>query len=354
MKRVILYIILHASFFLMTYAQTVLDIDLLLAKIRGEAVVNAYNNGIARRNAYWGLGSDGAVVAFDNAEVRDAEGQLLFRDTFSSEKLEWNYYGGMWELSGGRICQQDSRTTASDMQVCYVSPGNDGSIGVDAIRQSGAGGFILVFSLTDRDNFVRWSLGIDDNTSKVEQSTDGSLQTLSSENLILQSNRNYRLEAKYSGMNVVLSLDGKTIHELVLEDIPKLTAKATCDPDFSAVRINVVNNTDIPQPTTLRIHHGDIDAATLLSNGTERSLTLTDSNGIYTTIDASSTCDLLLQLSGEVPSAIDVPVSHDLSPYHMRGEGDRLYDLSGRQIHPTRNGLAPGIYIKNGKKYFIR
>lgn len=354
MKRIILYIIIHSSFFVMAHAQAVLDIDLLQAKTRGEALVSAYNNCIARRDAYWGLGCDGAAVAFDNAEVRDAGGQLLFRDAFSSEKLEWNYYGGTWELSEGRMCQLDSRTSAFDMQVCYVSPGHDGSVAVDAIRQSDSGGIILVFSLTDRDNFIRWSLGVDGNISKVEQSTDGSMQTLATAELSLQTNRNYRLEAKFSGTDVVLSLDGETIHELTLEGTPKLTATATCAPDLSTVRINVVNNTDIPQPTTLRIHHADIDAASIQSDGTERSLTLSDSNGIYTTIDANSTCIYVLQLSGEVPSAIEVPFSDGFILSHKEGEEERLYDLSGRQVSAQQRCLAPGIYIKNGKKYFIR
>ena len=354
MKRAILYIILNTSFFMVVHSQTIFDIDLLETKMEGEAVVRSYNNFISRCDAYWGLGSDGAVVAFDNAEIRDAEGQLLFRDSFTSEKLEWNYFGGAWELSSGRLCQQDIRTTSTDMQVCYVSPGHDGSIAVEAIRQSGSGGFILVFSLTDRENFVRWSLGIDGNTSKVEQSTDGSLQTLCSADIFLQSNRNYRMEAIFSGENVALSLDGEIIHKVTLDDTPKLSATATCSPDFSALRIHVVNNTDIPQPTTLRIHHADIENATIQINDVERPVSLSDASGIYTILDASSTTYYILQLSGEVQSAIDVPISDNILPDRKKNEWEGVYDLSGRKIDTKHHGLAPGIYMINSKKHFIR
>ena len=39
---------------------------------------------------------------------------------------------------------------------------------------------------------------------------------------------------------------------------------------------------------------------------------------------------------------------------NMAGNGNAIYDLSGRRIEQRAENLRKGLYIKNGKKYIVK
>lgn len=143
-------------------------------------------------------------------------GQLVRGPSFEEAPMtlgkEWNTPSGNWRFDGAELLCEGS---GPDAQITTGDPAwTDYDFSVDARKEGGAEGFLILFRAKDADNFYWWNLGGWGNTySAVEHEVGGSRSLVEGTrtDTRIESNRWYRINVSVKGARVTCSLDGQVL-----------------------------------------------------------------------------------------------------------------------------------------------
>lgn len=219
----------------------------------GNAAVSdaAYKVGVATWNTQ---------VQFDDVSVTDANGNVLASDDFSNGTTNWTLGNGTWAVSDGVLQQTatDNGNNLGNRAVFNTTFSGDYIYKVRARKTGGNEGFLIMFNVTDDDNYYWWNLGGWNNTAHgVEHAVGGSKVTVASASGNIETNRWYDIEIRVSGTQVTCLLDGTQIHQfstatdravyqsVQLDSVSNELIVKLVNPNATAatVRLNVANMT---------------------------------------------------------------------------------------------------------------
>lgn len=231
-------------------------------------VQQLFPNNIGRQNVKWteegnlqtnnagvGLSTWSTTASFDNLKVTDGEGNVIFSDDFSTTKPEWTSAGGQWNTTGGVLNQTDANMQGY-IYACNIQTGGHYVYEVEATKNSGAEGFLIVFNYTDDKNYCWWNIGGWGNTQHaIECCTNGTKSTVASATGSLETGHTYRIRIEVDGIKVKCYLDGQLVHNFTLPGQRKIYVSSNIDDETGVLYLKLVNPNGSPQTVNVNLAH---------------------------------------------------------------------------------------------------
>lgn len=199
-------------------------------------------------NGKFGLSTWNTVATFDNIKVTTADGTTLFADDFSSGSQQWNSLGDKWSISDGAL-KQSSITMQGNICLCPVETGESYTIELDATKQNGNEGFLIVFNYKDKNNYCWWNIGGWGNTRHgIERCIYGAKSTIADTEGSLIAGHTYHLKIVVNGAVVKCYIDDKLIHDFALPTQRKVYISSNINEEEGILFVKMVNphNCDVP------------------------------------------------------------------------------------------------------------
>jgi alpha-L-arabinofuranosidase len=190
-----------------------------------------------------GVGTWQTRAEFKDIKVTSGD-KVLYQADFSKGLRGWKTDGGTWAAADGMLQQSSNRTD------CRAAAGNDSwtdyTYRLKARKISGAEGFLILFHVQDRDNFIWWNVGGWGNSrTALEGAQFGAKRELgSAADVRVETNRWYDVRIEVQGRAIRCYLDDKLITEATDDPAPPLTAlyaTASRETADGAVIVKVVN-----------------------------------------------------------------------------------------------------------------
>lgn len=166
-----------------------------------------------------GLGTWKTQAEFRQVRVTSND-KALFIDDFSPGSAGWPYTHGEWAVQDGAYRQTDP----SEDRRAYAGglDWTDYTLTLQARKLGGQEGFLIFFRVADPDHYCVWALGGDGNTRTVLAKQVGTAATRLDPGGMchIDSNRWYDLKVSVSGAHIRCWLDGKIIHDVVVQPLP--------------------------------------------------------------------------------------------------------------------------------------
>ncbi len=210
-----------------------------------------------------GFSTWGTKAEFRHLEVKDASGNIVLKDDFSTNSGLWTGFGGetdgrrrtqsQWAFEGNTLKQQNQRAEGSVL-LNTTELGDEYTIHVQARRMEGNEGFIICFGAEDDENLIWWNLGGWGNSQHaIEHMADGGKNTLTARQGHLEEGRWYDVEIQVKGAAARCLLDGQLIHEFALQERQSLYANATLDEKTGELIVKLVNPTSAAQTAHINL-----------------------------------------------------------------------------------------------------
>jgi alpha-L-arabinofuranosidase len=196
-----------------------------------------------------GVGSWATRVEYKDATVTQGDKTLLKAD-FTNGMSGFAPGAGSWSIKDGALAQ------SSDATDCRAVAGDvnwtDYTYRVKARKISGAEGFLVLFHVENRDNYIWWNIGGWGNTrTALERSTNGAKRELGRvAPVTIEPGRWYDIRVEVQGRRIRCYLDDKIITEATdgaPPPIDPLYATARRDRASGDVIVKVVNVSASPQ-----------------------------------------------------------------------------------------------------------
>ena len=159
-----------------------------------------------------GLGTWATQSQYDSVTVTSAD-SVLVDQNFDSTADGWSVYAGTWSVSNGVYRQTSGNTD------CRSTYGNitlhNYSYHLKARKTGGAEGFLIIFGYADPNNYLWWNIGGWGNTqAAIEQSINGTKNTLASTPNTIVSNKWYDIRLDVDENKVRCYLDNELMFDL--------------------------------------------------------------------------------------------------------------------------------------------
>ena len=231
-------------------------------------------NNVGRRNLNWteegnldGAGSRIALsswstkVRYDNVRVTTPDGAPVFEDDFSATETDaWQPASG-WARSGGMLVQNNGSSQGTfyagtvDLPSAYT-------LELDAVKDSGAEGFLIGFNYADADNYCWWNIGGWNNAQHgLQVSRNGSKSDFDFKAGTIAAGRTYKIRIDVDGTRVKCWLDGELIHDLILPVHRKVYVASSIDDDTRTMYLKIVNTSGEERSVDIALKNAGIDAA---------------------------------------------------------------------------------------------
>jgi alpha-L-arabinofuranosidase len=203
-----------------------------------------------------GLGTWETQAEFRNLKVVSAQGETLFAADFRQGAAGWRTVRGAWQAKEGSYRQtelaQDCRAVAGD------SNWTDYTITLQARKLGGAEGFLILFRVRDDQNWYWWNIGGWGNTRHAVERSIGGSKMLACPQVAgsIETGRWYDIRIEVQGARIRCYLDGQLIHDFEDAPMPALYAVASRREPSREVILKVVNVSDRPQETEVRLQGG--------------------------------------------------------------------------------------------------
>jgi alpha-L-arabinofuranosidase len=203
-----------------------------------------------------GLGTWETQAEFRNLKVVSAQGETLFAADFVQGAAGWRTIRGAWQATEGSYRQtelaQDCRAVAGD------SNWTDYTITLQARKLGGAEGFLILFRVRDDQNWYWWNIGGWGNTRHAVERSIGGSKMLACPQVAgsIETGRWYDIRIEVQGARIRCYLDGQLIHDFEDAPMPALYAVASRREPSREVILKVVNVSDRPQETEVRLQGG--------------------------------------------------------------------------------------------------
>jgi alpha-L-arabinofuranosidase len=200
-----------------------------------------------------GLGTWETQAEFRNLKVVSAQGETLFAADFGQGAAGWRTIRGAWQATEGGYRQtelaQDCRAVAGD------SNWTDYTITLQARKLGGAEGFLILFRVRDDQNWYWWNIGGWGNTRHAVERSIGGSKMLACPQVAgsIETGRWYDIRIEVQGARIRCYLDGQLIHDFEDAPMPALYAVASRREPSREVILKVVNVSDRPQETEVRL-----------------------------------------------------------------------------------------------------
>jgi len=223
---------------------------------RGDVVlpVTIVPQAIAPTAAFVPKGGVGVGTWLTQADFKDVQvtqgGQTLYQNDFTVGASDWKSARGTWKVQTGVMHQ------TSDAENCYTFVGDpkwtDYTYRVKARKNAGREGFLILFHVQDKDNWIWWNVGGWGNTRTVlERATNGAKAEIGNvTDMGVETGRWYDIRIEVQGNDIRCYLDDKLITKAV--DSPgappdPLYATASRETKSGDVILKVVNVSAMPQ-----------------------------------------------------------------------------------------------------------
>ena len=236
-----------------------------------------------------GLGSWLTSVTYSDVQVLDAQGDVLF-DGNSATANDWTVGTGTWTFADGTLSQS---STSVEGATYVLNEGWDNdtiTYTLNATRNDGYEGFLVLFNYIDEDNFSWWNVGGWTNTAHgIETTVGGSKSTVTSTSGSIVTGQTYALKIVKEGTRVRCYIDDELIHDTTISSSYDrgvyVSSALTADGDQLIVKLT--NPNALAQPVRLAFTNGTATAATLeiltSGSGTDENSTSAPTNVVPTT-----------------------------------------------------------------------
>jgi alpha-L-arabinofuranosidase len=203
-----------------------------------------------------GLGTWETQAEFRNLKVVSAQGETLFAADFGQGAAGWRTIRGAWQATEGGYRQtelaQDCRAVAGDPNW------TDYTITLQARKLGGAEGFLILFRVRDDENWYWWNIGGWGNTRHAVERSIGGSKMLACPQVAgsIETGRWYDIRIEVQGARIRCYLDGQLIHDFEDAPMPALYAVASRRKPSREVILKVVNVSERPQETEVRLQGG--------------------------------------------------------------------------------------------------
>lgn len=201
-----------------------------------------------------GVSSWSTAVSYDNIRVTDSEGKVLMEEDFSGNSDNWDFPSSNWSISDGQLMQQ-SGSEQGKIAYCKTVLPDSYVLELDAVKKSGAEGFLVAVNLADRNNYIWWNLGGWNNGQHgLQVSSNGAKSDYDLKAGAIQTGKTYRIRMEVDGTRVKCYLDGALIHDLTLPSERKVYVSSSItdfDNGNGVMYVKLVNTHNEFTPVTL-------------------------------------------------------------------------------------------------------
>ncbi|MBO4549354.1 MAG: hypothetical protein J5733_01370, partial [Bacteroidaceae bacterium] len=257
---------------------------------------------------------------------------------------QWKATGGSWSLSGGAL-NQTSTSMQGECNVCQVECSEDYTIELDAVKRSGAEGFLIVFSYAGPDNFIWWNLGGWNNTQHaIEQCVGGSKRTLTKLSGSLNQGQTYHLRIVKTGDEVSCYVDNTLYHQITLPDVRNIYACAALNQNENMLIVKLINQGPA-KDATLRFKDfqwtGQVEAEVLSSTNGSDENSMTDREKVKPvqfdnmTGSQSDNSMLTYQCPSHSLTILRIPVTNVTPEWKPEPSEDDWIDITDKLRNPN-------------------
>lgn len=213
-----------------------------------------------------GVGTWSTDASFRNLKVTDSTGKILYTADFAGDRDEWTDMQGSWNVSDGVFRQSDNTLTRC-ISLMNRLAFRDCVIEVEACKESGAEGFLLVFGCNDYDwnHYYQFNVGGWGNTSTAIEDVSGGGGRVVSEQpaFKVENGRWYRLKVECSNGDVTAYIDGVPYcrYSFGTETRGRVGAHAGYDASSGELVLKVVNAEESPMPLNIRLNASNVMSA---------------------------------------------------------------------------------------------
>jgi alpha-L-arabinofuranosidase len=194
-----------------------------------------------------GVGTWHTQAQFSNIQVVH-DGQTLYERDFTTGDNEWRMDGGSWQVQNGALTQTADQ--APSLATTGDPSWTDYTYTLKAQKTSGKEGFLILFHVKNRNNYVWWNIGGWGNTkTQLQVAEDGDTSPLGAPAAVtVQTGKWYDIRIDVSGAHIKCYLDGNLITEAddIEPPVPQIFAEASRDKASGDVILKVVNVSAVP------------------------------------------------------------------------------------------------------------
>ena len=209
----------------------------------------------ADKTAFVPKGGVGVGTWLTQAEFKDAKvtqnGKVLCQSDFTAGTKGWKAAGGDWKTQAGVLVQASLK---DDVRLTTGEAGwTDYTYEVKARKTGGQEGFLVLFHVEDKANFIFLNLGGWGNTrSAIERTINGVKREIGkTEPVTIETGRWYDVKIEVAGQSIKAYLDGRQIAEATdkagAAAIDPVYATASREEKSGDVIVKVVNAAAAPQ-----------------------------------------------------------------------------------------------------------
>lgn len=160
------------------------------------------------------LGSWKTQVEFDDIKIASG-GEAVFSDSFDTERPDWEFNSGQWQVSNG-VFMQISNATPALTTFMISEPLTNYTVSVRAKKIEGTEGFLVGFGIQDSDNYYWLNLGGWNNSRhQVEKTMYGQRYPIGAPAAgSIETGRLYDIQIEVEGRRIRCFLDGQRILDL--------------------------------------------------------------------------------------------------------------------------------------------
>lgn len=233
-------------------------------------------------NGRVGIGTWSTAADFRNFKVSDHDGKVIYSADFSGNRDEWTDMQGTWTAGEDGTMTQSAGNLTRCITLMNTLAFRDGVIEVEAKKNSGAEGFLLVFGCNDGDwnHYYQLNIGGWNNTGiAFEDVSNGTGAVISGRpSFKIENGRWYKLKVVCKNGRIEGYVDDQLYctYDFGKETVGRIAAHAGYDEAAGEIVVKVVNAESEPMPLTLALNAGDI--ASTASVETLKSESLWDEN----------------------------------------------------------------------------
>ncbi len=222
-----------------------------------------------------GVSSWSTTVTYDNIRVTDMDGNVLLEEDFSGDGANWDLPTSSWSINDGLLTQKSGSEQGRIAYNKTELPSNY-VLELEAVKKSGAEGFLIAVNLADRDNYIWWNIGGWNNGQHgLQVCTNGAKSDYDLKAGNIETGKTYRIRMEVEGTRIKCYLDGDLIHDLTLPSERKVYVSSSIDDATGVMYVKLVNTHGVTVPVTLNFANAN---ATGVSVTELSSISATDEN----------------------------------------------------------------------------
>ncbi len=233
-------------------------------------------------NGRVGIGTWSTAADFRNFKVSDHDGKVIYSADFLGNRDEWTDMQGTWAAGEDGVMTQSVSNLTRCITLMNTLAFRDGVIEVEAKKNSGAEGFLLVFGCNDSDWNHHYQLNIGGwgNTGIAFEDVNNGAGGVISErpSFKIENGRWYKLKVVCKNGKIEGYVDDQLYcsYDFGKETVGRIAAHAGYDAAAGEIVVKVVNAESEPMPLTLALNAQNI--ASTASVETLKSESLWDEN----------------------------------------------------------------------------